>query len=155
MSHIKVQRGLEHPGGVSKTRKQWPSPPSYMLVMEFAGQGDTFFGGNADDRVLGVDGKILDGSPVNDQSIAVFENIDKAHEIAKGIPNRREGSLLGVLPVWQRQLSHPRLLNALTSKCMLTQGEAIACIDRRESEAVRHLGGWKQAINAAWQSRHH
>lgn len=154
MSQIEVKRGLEHPEGVIDTRKQWKSLPAYMLVCEYAGTGDSYFGGNADDRVLGVDGALLQRQPLNDQAVAVFDTIDKAHEVAKGIPNRREGSVLGVMPVWPRQIKHPRLINKLKSMCLLTEGEAIACLDRREPEAVRHLGGWQQAVRKAFQFRH-
>jgi len=89
---------LEHPEYISIIKKGWKGLlPISMKVMEFFGTGDPFFGGTADDRVLGVNGEILPrGAEESDK--AVFRTIEMAHEAAKTINNRRPNSRLGVLP---------------------------------------------------------
>ncbi|TMP50213.1 hypothetical protein CWB81_11315, partial [Pseudoalteromonas sp. S1688] len=63
-------------------------------------------------------------------------------------------------PVWERPRErtvaqrYPRLLAALRRNCLLTELEAWCALSRQEPEAVRHLGGWQKAIQAAWESRH-
>ena len=62
--------------------------------------------------------------------------------------------------VWERPRErtvaqrYPRLLAALRRNCLLTELEAWCALSRQEPEAVRHLGGWQKAIQAAWESRH-
>ena len=90
--------GLESAVYVAKMRRQWGDcPPTSMKVIEFHGDGDKAFGGQADDRVLGVDGRIGVGTV---KTPAIFPTIEAAHQAAATIPNRRSGSTLGVLPVW-------------------------------------------------------
>lgn len=60
--------------------------------------GDRIFGGNADDRPLGVNGLILERS--SNEPRAEFKTIEEAHEAAKAIKNRRLDTILGVLPWW-------------------------------------------------------
>lgn len=155
-----VETGLEDWNYVVETKQSWRVLPDHMKVMEFSGKGDPFFGGNACDLVLGKCGRILHEPTVDPDEGAVFATIEEAHEAAKRIPNRRVGSILGVLPVWERprertvEERYPRLLAALTGKCLLTQLEARCVLCRQEPEAVLHLGGWQKAIQAAWESRH-
>lgn len=88
---------LENPAYLEKTKAMWRGYlPKGMHVVEFYGDSDPAFGGNADDRPLGVNGLILErGSSV---PRAEFKTIEEAHEAAKAIKNRRPGSILGVLP---------------------------------------------------------
>jgi hypothetical protein len=93
--------GLDDPEYVARLKETWgKSVPIEMSVVEFAGSGDPFFGGAADDRPLGRNGCILDrrASPFD---VAVFKTIDDAHQAATAIKNRRPDSLLGVLPRWR------------------------------------------------------
>ncbi|WP_303786751.1 hypothetical protein [Azovibrio restrictus] len=56
------------------------------MSWSFYGDNDPAFGGNADDRPLGVNGLILErGSSV---PRAEFKTIEEAHEVAKAIKNR-------------------------------------------------------------------
>jgi hypothetical protein len=73
--------------------------PKKMIVIEFCGDGDPFFGGSADDRPLGVDGLILERC--SNEPRVEFGTIEEAHEAVKSIQNRRLDSLLGVLPWWR------------------------------------------------------
>lgn len=90
---------LESPEYVEQALATWPVLPDSMIVIEFAGRGDSFFGGNADDRPLCDDGVI--GNSTN-EAPAVFETVEAAHEAAKAVSNRRPGSILGVVPTWRR-----------------------------------------------------
>ncbi|MBR8043389.1 hypothetical protein KDW40_02260 [Burkholderia cenocepacia] len=85
---------------VDDLNARWAVKPSSMTVVEFAGTGDPAFGGSADDRPLGVDGQIKDRR--SSVATAEFSTIEAAHAAAIAITNRRPGSLLGVLPVWNR-----------------------------------------------------
>lgn len=160
VDQVEVRLGLEDWDYVVATKRSWRVLPDYMKVMEFHGKGDPFFGGNACDLVLGNCGRILHGPTAGLNEAAVFSTIEEAHEAAKRIPNRRPGSILGVLPVWERPRErtvaqrYPRLLAALRRNCLLTELEAWCALSRQEPEAVRHLGGWQKAIQAAWESRH-
>lgn len=59
-------------------------------------------------------------------------------------------------PLWHlsTEQRYPRLLSLLVRNCLLTKHEAVAALERREAEAVRHLGGWKKAIQYALECRH-
>ncbi|MEW6163616.1 MAG: hypothetical protein AB1642_00995 [Pseudomonadota bacterium] len=94
-----LRPGLENPLYVAKTKRQWRSPPLDMIVIEFHGDGDPAFGGNADDRPLGIDGLILERG--SNAPRAEFKTIEEAHEAARAIKNRRPGSILGLLPRWR------------------------------------------------------
>lgn len=89
---------LENSAYVEQTRAAWGSQPKGMRVVEYAGKGDPFFGGSADDRSLGCDGLILQRG--SNEPRAEFQTIEAAHEAAKTIQNRRPGSLPGVMPWW-------------------------------------------------------
>jgi hypothetical protein len=80
--------------------KQWCSAPIYMKLVEHLGNGDPAFGGTADDRVVMKNGRVKDSHTYNDEDEAVFKTLAEAHEVAKKIPNRRPGSILGVSPRW-------------------------------------------------------
>lgn len=75
--------------------------PLDMKVVEFFGSGDQAFGGAADDRPLGPDNIILDSRAQLVQSAIVFETLEEAQAAALKITNRRENSLLGILPRWR------------------------------------------------------
>jgi len=100
---VKFEQGLEHIDYVTARLANWggraSNLPTSMTVIEYWGDGDPFFGGQADDRSLGKSGSILP-RPTNHADVAVFATIEEAHEAAKKIPNRREGSILGVAPSW-------------------------------------------------------
>lgn len=84
---------------VDRLNAIWAVKPVSMIVIEFHGTGDAFFGGSADDRILGTDGLIkVRGSAVE---TANFATIEQAHAAALRIPNRRPDSRLGVAPVWR------------------------------------------------------
>lgn len=97
---IEVKQGVEDSAYVERMKALWRAPPLDMEVIEFLGTGDPAFGGAADDRPLGREGRILARGHTQ-SDLAVFKTIDEAHEAAKLIPNRRHGSLLGVLPRWR------------------------------------------------------
>lgn len=90
---------LGHPSYTDRMKATWRSPPTSMIVAEYHGSGDPFFGGKADDRVLGECGTIL--PPASNKLAAVFATIEAAAEAARKIPNRRPGSRLGVVPNWR------------------------------------------------------
>lgn len=85
---------------VCETR--WGSLPLSMIVIEFHGNGDPAFGGQADDRVLLESGQIQ-GRVCSkaDAKTAVFKTVADAHQASMKIPNRRPGSILGVAPTWR------------------------------------------------------
>ncbi|WP_018079324.1 hypothetical protein [Thiobacillus denitrificans] len=95
-SHI----GLEDPAWVEQYKARWPCLPKEMAVIEFLGTGDPFFGGTADDRPLGKNGRILEPGERRDE-VASFTTIEEAHQAALCIKNRRAGSVLGVAPRWR------------------------------------------------------
>lgn len=88
------------PFDVESIKRSWPVLPYSMIVMEFAGRGDSFFGGTADDRPLGLDHHLL-SPPYSKLKIAIFLNIEAAFEASCKIANRRNGSILGVCPTWR------------------------------------------------------
>lgn len=96
-----MDKGLESSEFVLNKLVLWQKNvmPKSMMVCEYAGTGDPFFGGNQDDRLLGISGNII--VPRSNEQPAVFLTIEAAHEAAKAITNRRENSLLGVLPQWR------------------------------------------------------
>lgn len=86
--------------GVCETR--WGSLPLSMVVIEYYGNGDPAFGGQADDRVLLESGQIQGRvCSKGDAKTAVFKTVADAHQSAMKIPNRRPGSILGVAPSWR------------------------------------------------------
>lgn len=91
-----------HPNTVfdpSEVKKRWAVLPTSMIVIEFFGNGDPYFGGHADDRPLGLDGLILN-RPIDRAKVASFKTVEQAHQAAMSIPNRRENSTIGVCPTW-------------------------------------------------------
>jgi hypothetical protein len=71
-----------------------------MSVIEYFGDGDPFFGGNADDRMLLNDGSIQTGHPRRQAEPASFQTLEEAIEAARKVSNRRPNSILGVAPRW-------------------------------------------------------
>lgn len=71
-------------------------------VIEFHGKGDPYFGGSADDRPLGKNGKFLTG-PYTRDAIAEFATKDEA-EKAVASAEQRKGGLVGYIPirVWSK-----------------------------------------------------
>lgn len=90
---------LTDPRFAEDALKRWGTAPKSMIVIEFAGTGDPFFGGNADDRALGVDGLIK--TRMSRVETAEFATVQQAHEAAVKVPNRRPNSILGVAPTWR------------------------------------------------------
>lgn len=88
---------------VEAQKRAWRVPPRSMIVMEFLGDGDPFFGGTADDRPLGVSGRIVwpNGPQSEREEIAHFSTIEAAHAAVQQVPNLRNGGVLGVLPTWK------------------------------------------------------
>ncbi len=67
------------------------------IVMEFKGKGDPYFGGGADDRMLGRNGAFLTG--VHSRSdYGSFPSKASALRAAERAINRRSGGLLLALP---------------------------------------------------------
>ena len=91
---------------VEAQKRAWRVPPRSMIVMEFLGVGDPYLGGTADDRPLGVSGRIIDtGQAVmGREPVAHFPTIEAAHKAALKVPNLRAGGVLGVLPTWTEDL---------------------------------------------------
>jgi len=81
-------------------RRWGSSQPTEFTVMEYWGDGDRAFGGEADDRPLLVTGRIRE-SLHQPEPVAVFTTLEDAHQAAAGIPNRRAKSLLGCVPWWR------------------------------------------------------
>ena len=98
MIEATAKLSLEDPAYVSSVKARWPVMPKVMGVVEYSGTGDPFFGGDADDRALGLEGRIL--PRLSSEPRAQFKTIEDAHEAAVLIQNRRPGSLLGVTPSW-------------------------------------------------------
>ncbi len=98
---MNAQPELGQPGAVEHIRARWRCDPLHMIVIEYHGHGDVAFGGNADDRALGPDGFIIPRNQRWNTSPEVFHTLEAAHEAAKAIKNRREGSILGVAPSWR------------------------------------------------------
>ena len=61
--------------------------------IEFFGHGDPFFGGAADDRPLGKDGRFLTGCYHRSQ-VAAFPTRQHAWMAGSNAPNRRKGGVL-------------------------------------------------------------
>ena len=80
---------------------RWGSLPLSMIVVEFHGNGDPAFGGQADDRVLLESGQISGRVCTKADVTAAFKTVADAHKAAMQIPNRRPGSILGVVPTWR------------------------------------------------------
>lgn len=97
-----MKDSLEDPAYVARIKAAWPALPTSMSVVEYCGTGDPFSGGDgdADDRGLGRDGRILPRS--SSELRAEFKTIEEAHAAAKLITNRRPNSTLGVTPTWRR-----------------------------------------------------
>ena len=96
---IASKLSLENPVYVTHLKSRWSALPLSMIVIEYAGTGDPFFGGNADDRAMGIDGTILTRNSMMER--AVFSTIEAAHQAAINIPNRRPHSSIGVAPQWR------------------------------------------------------
>ncbi|MGF6603988.1 hypothetical protein P3T23_008743 [Paraburkholderia sp. GAS448] len=94
----RAPRDLTHPAYVEDLSSRWGAPPKSMIVIEYGGTGDPFFGGNADDRALGVDGLIQ--VRMSKVETAKFATIQEAHEAALKVANRRPNTILGVAPTW-------------------------------------------------------
>lgn len=96
---------LGDPGYVEFQLAEWSLHgyplPLDMKVVEFFGDGDPAFGGAADDRPLGPGNVILDCRAKLVQKAVVFATLEEAHAAALKISNRRENSLLGILPRWR------------------------------------------------------
>ena len=109
MQATKLEPGQD--GWVEQTRAAWHAhgvnEPDSMIVIEYHGNGDPFFGGGADDRALGPQGMILERHQRLNQAPLEFTSVDAVHEACKGIKNRRAGSLLGIAPRWNRVSTHP------------------------------------------------
>lgn len=86
---------------VEAQKRAWRVPPRSMIVMEFLGVGDPFFGGTADDRPLGISGRIVVPNALED--VAHFATIEEAHAAVQHVPNLRNGGVLGVLPTWKNE----------------------------------------------------
>ena len=68
-------------------------------VIEFKGRGDPYFGGTADDRPLGTNGRYLTARDWNGGiRPAHFETRESAQRAGEAAP-RRPHSLLGVIPI--------------------------------------------------------
>ena len=95
------RKSLEYPEAVEHRKQIWGSNrPIDMLVIEYCGDGDPFFGGDADDRVLCTDGKFH--KPHQCNKAAIFTTIEQAHEAIKTASIfRRSNSIVGVLPRWR------------------------------------------------------
>lgn len=101
-----IRLSLEEHGSVEQAKQRWSGAlPLDMIIIEYQGTGDPFFGGRADDRPMLANGEIRhpgpDGRFSYEYQCAVFGSIEEAHAAAKTIPNRRAGSLLGVAPRWR------------------------------------------------------
>jgi hypothetical protein len=137
----------------------WTTPPRCIVVYEYNGHGDPSLGGNAEDRVLAKSGRLVPDDEANvkrEGGVAYFRTIEDAAVAVEKITNRRKGAALSVIPQWPAPTERrfPRLLSLLVRNCLLTKHEALAALERREAEAVRHLGGWKKAIQYALECRH-
>lgn len=91
-------RDLTNPTYVEQQSTRWTALPKSMIVVEYSGSGDPYFGGSMDDRPLGVDGLIK--LPTSKVDTASFDTIQQAHEAALKVTNRRPGTILGVVPSW-------------------------------------------------------
>jgi hypothetical protein len=67
------------------------------IALEFHGTGDPFFGGSADDRVLGDGGKFLTGAGWSPKDYARFDTKAEALAAAEVASNRRKGSKLAAI----------------------------------------------------------
>ena len=63
-----------------------------FVCMEFHGQGDPFFGGSADDRILLTDGRFGHSSESNPP--ARFSDMNAALEAGRRAGNRRDSALI-------------------------------------------------------------
>lgn len=93
---------IDHPDFIPGVfaRRWGSSRPTEFTVMEYCGDGDRAFGGEADDRPLLITGRIRE-SLHQPEPVAVFSTLEDAHQAAVGIPNRRANSLLGCVPWWK------------------------------------------------------
>ncbi len=91
---------LEQPEYVTRCVNRWRSQPIDMIIIEYAGTGDPYFGGSAEDLPLGKNGDIL-SKPYREKDVAVFNTLGEAHLAAQSVMNRRTNSILGVAPRWR------------------------------------------------------
>lgn len=68
-----------------------------FVAMEFYGTGDPYFGGTADDRLLGKSGAFLTGVYLYDRDVAVFATREEALAAAAVATNRRKGGKVSAL----------------------------------------------------------
>lgn len=73
-------------------------PDKQFICAEFHGNGDRMFGGTADDRMLGKDGKFLTGAGWTRRDYARFPSKALALAAGEAASNKRKGSLLSALP---------------------------------------------------------
>lgn len=65
-----------------------------IIIMEFFGRGDPFFGGSADDRTLCADGVFRSTGHYRPDQVARFETKAEALEFALGASNARPGGII-------------------------------------------------------------
>ena len=65
-----------------------------FIVIEFKG-GDPYFGGSADDRPLGKEGKFLTGCYVRDRDMAFFDTREDAERAARPPGPPPAGEIIG------------------------------------------------------------
>lgn len=85
---------LGHPNYTDRMKGQWRTAPTSMIVVEYLGAG-----GSTDDRPLCDRGTIAALTSI--EPAARFATIEEAAAAAQRIPNRRKGSILGVVPSWE------------------------------------------------------
>jgi len=94
---------LRDPDYIESTKKKWRSLPKEIIVVEFYGTGDPFFGGNADDRPLGINGRFLTAKEQSQARVptAKFSTIEEAVAAGRAASNPRPNSLIGISCTWQ------------------------------------------------------
>lgn len=80
--------------------KQNKTLPGEVYVIEFFGTGESYLSGTVDDRLLCVSGNICERTYPR-QEAAVFSCIEDAARAANKISNRRDNSILGVVPYYE------------------------------------------------------
>lgn len=68
-----------------------------IIIIEFFGRGDPFFGGSADDRTLCADGVFRSTGHYRPDQVARFETKAEALEFALGASNLRAGGLVSAM----------------------------------------------------------
>jgi len=80
---------------------RWRVLPVAFGLIEFHGDGDPAFGGNADDRAILTTGRVAERTRLGQPPAAEFADLESALAAAQAIPNRRPGSILGLVPRWR------------------------------------------------------